>query len=209
MPSRNVLKVDIPDSYYHIYARGASRHEIFREAADYYVFLELFRRYLSPEEIKDSAGIAYTKLHDDIELLCYCLMPNHFHLLAYQINEHAMQRLMRGVMTAYSRYFNKKYDRSGGLFESRYKASRISSDEYLMHITRYIHLNPKQWRNYPYSSLDLYVKANDTDWLREYRIIELYESRASYLEFVEDYEAVKESLAMIKTELANDVEITN
>ena len=209
MPSRNVLKVDIPDSYYHIYARGASRQEIFREAADYYVFLELFRRYLSPEEIKDSAGIPYTKLHDDIELLCYCLMPNHFHLLAYQINEHAMQRLMRGVMTAYSRYFNKKYDRSGGLFESRYKASRISSDEYLMHITRYIHLNPKRWRNYPYSSLRSYVEANDTDWLQERRIIELYKSRASYLEFVEDYEAVKESLAMIKAELANDIEITN
>lgn len=85
MPSRNVLKVDIPDSYYHIYARGASRQEIFREAADYYVFLELFRRYLSPEEIKDSAGIPYTKLHNDIELLCYCLMPNHFHLLDVRV----------------------------------------------------------------------------------------------------------------------------
>lgn len=206
MPSRNVLKIDLPDSYYHIYARGASRQEIFREPADYYVFLELFRRYLSPEEIKDSAGIPYVKLHEDIELLCYCLIPNHFHLLVYQINDHAMQRLMRGVMTAYSRYFNKKYNRSGGLFESRYKASRIGSDEYLMHITRYIHLNPKQWRNYAYSSLPAYIKVNDLDWLNEHRILELFSSPSTYLEFVQDYEAVKESLALIKSELADDGE---
>ena len=150
MPSRNVLKIDIADSYYHVYARGASRQEIFLESADYYMFLSLFRRYLSAEDVKDSAGMSYAKLYDDIQLLSYCLMPNHFHLLLYQVNEGAMQRLMRGVMTAYSRYFNKKYDRSRGLFETRYKASRISSDTYLMHITRYIHLNPKEWREYPY-----------------------------------------------------------
>lgn len=109
MPSRNVLKIDVQESYYHIYARGASRQDIFLEPADYYIFLELFRRYLSPEEIRDNSGIPYAKLGDDIELLCYCLMSNHFHLLVYQISEGAMQRLMRGVMTAYSRYFNKRY----------------------------------------------------------------------------------------------------
>ncbi len=202
MPSRNVLKIDVPDSYYHIYARGASRHEIFLEASDYYVFLELFRRYLSMEEIRDSAGMPYAKLYEDIELLCYCLMPNHFHLLVYQVNEGAMQRLMRGVMTGYSRYFNKKYKRSGSLFESRYKASMIMSDAYLMHITRYIHLNPKQWRNYPYSSLQYYLDPNMEDWLEETRILELFPSRAAYGEFMADYEAVKESLALIKYELA-------
>lgn len=100
MPSRNVLKIDVSEHYYHIYARGASRQDIFLEPADYYIFLELFRRYLSPEDIRDSAGIPYAKLGDDIELLCYCLMPNHFHLLAYQVNQGAMSRLMRGVMTA-------------------------------------------------------------------------------------------------------------
>jgi putative transposase len=202
MPSRNVLKIDIPDSYYHVYARGASRQEIFLDDADYWYFLELFRRYLSPEEILDSARMPYDKLHDDVELLCYCLMPNHFHLLLYQVNEHAMQRLMRGVMTAYSRYFNKKYKRSGSLFESRYKASRISSDEYLMRITRYIHLNPKKWRNYPYSSLVHYTEGNDADWLREQRILGLFSSKSAYGEFVADYESVKESLTLVKNELA-------
>lgn len=202
MPSRNVLKIDVQESYYHIYARGASRQDIFLEPADYYIFLELFRRYLPPEEIRDNSGIPYAKLGDDIELLCYCLMSNHFHLLVYQISEGAMQRLMRGVMTAYSRYFNKKYKRSGSLFESRYKASMIMSDEYLMHITRYIHLNPKKWQNYPYSSLSGYLNSHTEDWWHEGKILELFSSRADYGEFVADYEAIRDSLALIKHELA-------
>ena len=202
MPSRNVLKIDIEDSYYHVYARGASRQEIFLQPQDYYVFLELFRRYLADEEIRDSAGIPYDKLSDDIELLAYCLMPNHFHLLVYQVNKGAMQRLMRGVMTGYSRYFNKKYKRSGGLFESRYKASRVSNDIYLLHISRYIHLNPKKWRNYPYSSLQYYADENLEDWLQEGRILDLFESRDKYMEFMADYEAVRDGLALAKLELA-------
>ena len=202
MPSRNVLKVDVPDSYYHVYARGASRQEIFIEPQDYHVFLEMFQRYLSAEEIKDSAGMPYKKLSDDIELLSFCLMPNHFHLLVYQIHAGAMQRLMRGVMTAYSRYFNKKYERSGGLFESRYKASLISSDSYLMHVTRYIHLNPKQWRTYPHSSLRHYRASHDEDWLNEHRILELFPSRQKYMEFVEDYTLGEEGERMVSLFLA-------
>ena len=205
MPSRNVLKIDIPNSYYHIYARGASRQKIFLEPADFYVFLDLFRRYLSAEEIRDSAGKKYTKLYDDISLHCYCLMDNHFHLLVYQTNQHAMQRLMRGVMTAYSRYFNKKYDRSGGLFESRYKASRISSDEYLMHITRYIHLNPKDWLAYPYSSIHSYFYG-PPDWLKPEPIVELFGSLPKYADFLNDYVDYKESLERIEDELANRLE---
>ena len=205
MPSRNVLKIDVAEQYYHVYARGASRQNIFLEPVDYEAYLKLFRRYLSSEEIRDSAGISYTKLHESIELLCYCLMPNHFHLLVYQIDEGAMQRLMRGVMTVYSRYFNKKYQRSGSLFESRYKASLITSDTYLFHVSRYIHLNPKAWRNYPYSSLRYYAHPHSEDWLHEERIIDLFKNRTKYMEFVADYEAAKAVLDTIKHELANDI----
>ena len=69
-------------------------------------------------------------------------MPNHIHLLVYQHQPQAMAQFMRSVLTSYSRYFNKRYKRSGSLFESRYKASLISDDAYLEHISRYIHLNP-------------------------------------------------------------------
>ena len=204
MVSRNTVKVDIPDSYYHIYARGASRQPIFLDEQDYRVFLSLLERYLSPHEIRDAAGMPYDKLIDDISLLCYCLMRNHFHLLVYQVHEHTMTRLMRGVMTSYSRYFNKKYQRSGSLFESRYKASRISSDEYLLHISRYIHLNPKQWRDYPHSSLVYYIGGGPApDWLQPERIQDLFSDAATYEEFLADYEAVKDSLKRVKHELAD------
>lgn len=203
MPSRNVLKIDVPDSYYHVYARGASRKAIFLEDDDYVYFLGLFHRYLSHDEVTDKNGVPYDKLHDDVVLLAYCLMGNHFHLLIYQKEEGAMQRLMRGVMTSYSRYFNKKYDQSGSLFESRYKASRISSDEYLMHISRYIHLNPNRWKNYPYSSIGYYLGDMSPDWLHVEKILGLFSSSNAYTEFVDDYKDIRDVYESIKHELAS------
>ena len=203
VPSRNVLKIDVADSYYHVYARGSSRQEIFLEDEDYAYFLQLFRRYLSPQEMKNSAGVPYEKLHESIEVLCYCIMPNHFHLLIYQREEGSMQRLMRGVMTSYSRYFNTKYKRTGSLFESRYKASRISDQVYLEHISRYIHLNPKNWRGYPYSSLNVYRGGEVSDWTKPEKILELFNSRQHYETFVQDYEQAQRELDMIKHQLAN------
>ena len=201
--SRNVLKIDVPDSYYHIYARGGSRRPIYLDDQDYRVFERLLQRYLSHEETRNSAGVPYDKLYDSIQLLAYCQMPNHFHLLVYQKNEHAMVRLMRGVMTAYSRYFNKKYERTGALFESRYKAVRVTSDSYLLHISRYIHLNPEEWVNYPYSSLFAYEDPGlAPDWLELKPILDLF-SEGTYLDFVADYEDAKQQLKAIKDELAD------
>lgn len=196
--------MDLAESYYHVYARGNSRQEIFLEDDDYLYFLNLFRRYLSDEEVKNSAGIPYEKLDDRLEALCYCLMPNHFHLLLYQQEEGTMQRLMRGVMTGYSRYFNTKYKRSGSLFESRYKASLISDQKYLEHITRYIHLNPKNWKNYQYSSIGRYLSGQGTDWLKPERILSLFDSPRQYGAFVSDYEEAQRELEIIKHQLAND-----
>jgi putative transposase len=203
MPRRNVLKIDVPDSYYHVYARGVGKQPIFMDHADFQFFLGLWERYLSKQEILDASGNPYDKLYDSIEALCYCLMGNHFHMLLYQHQAGGMQRLMRGVMTAYSRYFNRKYNRSGPLFESRYKASRISSPSYLEHITRYIHLNPKDWRLYPYSSISYYIDGNRSDWLHPERILALFDSPEQYATFVSDYEAAQRELDTLKHELAD------
>jgi len=204
MPSRNVVKVSVPDAYYHVYARGHGRHAIYRDDEDYRVFLNLFKRHLSIEAAADPNSRVYAHLRGSIELLCYCLMTNHFHLLLYQIDELAMQRLMRGVLTSYSRYFNKKYDLSGALFETTYKASMVTSDEYLLHISRYIHLNPKQWRTYSYSSLPYYLGEAPPEWLQPQRITELFSSTAKYQEFVEDHEDYKAAMDAIKPELAGE-----
>lgn len=205
MPSRNVLKLDEPQTYYHVYARGNSRTEIFLDQDDHIVFLKLFERYLSEKPKFDKYGTPYPHLYQKLELVCYCQMPNHFHLLIYQEEQGAMSQFMRGLMTSYSRYFNKKYGRSGSLFETRYKASLIYDQTYLEHITRYIHLNPKCWKQYEHSSLPFYLGQNHTEWLRPEKILTLFKDSNDYLSFLEDYEENKRILNQLKYELANDI----
>ncbi len=203
MPSRNVVKLDSQDSYYHIYARGHSRHKVFRDDEDFRVFMNLFKRYLSINEVNDNSGRPYSHLRGEIELLAYCLMQNHIHMLVYQIKQGAMSRLMRGVMSSYGVYFNKKYKRSGSLFETRYKASVISTDAYLIHISRYIHLNPGDWKAYPYSSIHAYFGIGMPDWLQPEKIIDLFGSTPVYADFLDDYTDYKKSLDEIKRTLAD------
>ena len=203
MVGRNINKVDLADAYYHVYARGSNKQLIFHGAKDYTFFFWLLKRHLSPQPVTGPRGVLYEKLGDDIELLSYCLMPNHFHLLFYQKTSGAMTRLMRSVMPSYSRYYNQKYSHSGPLFESRYRASRISNDQYVVHISRYIHLNPKKWDSYTYSSLGSYVSGTSPDWLQTSRILSLFKNRSEYLKFHEDYLENRDDFAAIKHELAD------
>ncbi len=205
MPRRNIVKQDSPDTYYHIYARGNSRGKVFLDAEDYGVFIKLLKRYLSAEEAHDPYGVSYPNFYNKLELLAYCLMPNHFHMFIYQHQSEAMPGFMRSLLTSYSRYFNKKYQRSGPLFESSYKASAITDDSYLQHISRYIHLNPRQWRSYPYSSLEYYLQRSEDNWIRPGRVLALFDSSDEYLRFVEDYTEHKQMLDILKHELANDI----
>ncbi len=205
MPVRNVNKPNVPEAYYHVYARGASKQKIFCDSADYQFFLNLFDRYLSEEQKVDAVGVPYPHLYGTIEVLAFCLMQNHFHLLFYQIDGHAMERLMRSLMTSYSRYFNRKYKRSGPVFETRYKASHIGEYGYLMHISRYIHLNPSRWRGYRNSSLSAYLgKHTQLEWLQPQRITQLFENDSGrYLTFLEDYEETQRMRDELKHLLAD------
>jgi len=205
MPGRNIRKDDVAESYYHIYARGANKQKIFLDEADFTLFLSLRKRYLSRSTTKTSRGVDFPKLYDGVNLLAYCLMSNHFHLLIFQIDEKVMSSLMRRVMSAYSLYFNKKYQRVGHLFESSYRASRITNDTFLLHISRYIHLNPNNWRSYPYSSLSSYIGNTKRDWLAVNRILDLYSSQGEYEQFLQDYETQRDGLQSIKNELANSL----
>jgi REP element-mobilizing transposase RayT len=204
MPSRNIIKQDVAESYYHLYARGANKQQIFAEPADYDYFLGLLARYLSDKPANSKEGVPYPHFAGALELLAFCLMGNHFHLLVYQESAGVMPQFMRSLMTSYSRYFNLKYKRTGSLFESRYKASRIDAQQYIEHISRYIHLNPRYWKNYPYSSLQFYVRGdNEPEWLRPGRILGMFETRRAYAEFIADYEDNKNMLEALKYELAN------
>ncbi len=132
-------------------------------------------------------------------------MPNHYHLLLYQKeNAHALPKLMSSVITAYTMYFNHKYNRRGPLFETRYKASPILNDAYLTHISRYIHLNPSGYKTWPYSSYQVYIASyNFSDILTPTTILDLFTNKKEYTEFVDDYKSMQQDLNVIKHFLAD------
>ena len=208
MPVKNVVKEFAPENYYHVYSRGVSRQKIFLTEKDYITFLSLFKRHLSIEPAQDHTRRPLPHLRDDVELLAYCLMPSHFHLLIYNKKEPGLTELMRSVLTAYGMYFNKVHKRRGRLFESTYKARRIQDEQYLWHISRYIHLNPLdlgvKYEHYPYSSWSYYLKQKKAEWINPKRILNMHTAELNnYFEFVEDYKAMRAELQHLKHYLAN------
>lgn len=203
MPSRNVVKQYSPESYYHIYARGASKQSLFPESVDKLHFISLFARYLSDTPQTSSEGVAYPHYKSWVELLCFCIMGNHFHLLIYQNEINGMSRFMQSLMTSYARYFNNKYRKSGPPFESRYKAVLISNDVYLLHISRYIHLNPRYWKNYKYSSIKYYLENKTEQWISTSYVETLFENVDDYYKFLCDYGEIKLIQDELKDTLAN------
>jgi putative transposase len=206
MPKRNRIKIYSADQYYHLYNRGVNKQSIFHEPEDYFYFLSLFKRHLSDEALKDSSGRPYTKLDSEVELIAFCLMPNHFHLLCYLKEPEGVAKLMQSILTAYTMYFNKKYHRSGGLYEGPFLASRITNDGYLWHVSRYIHLNPldigDSFEQYPYSSISYFAGKRKADWLHIDRLLTTRQERDQYLEFVADYETMHEDMKLLKNILA-------
>lgn len=207
MPSRNVVREFSADSYYHVYNRGVEKRDIFLEDEDYTVFLGLLKKYLSGERHNRNRH-AFSRLDNDIELLAYCLMPNHFHFLIYQNDIEGLSKLMRRLITGYVMYFNNKYNRVGSLFQGPYKASRINADSYLEHISRYIHMNPENYESWPYSSLGYFLQRKQTPiWLKPTRVMQLFENNpTTYSEFLRSYEETKNELEILKWQLANNPE---
>lgn len=193
MPGKNIEKIFVEDSYYHIYNRGLNKMDICRDDEDYRVMLNLLKRVLGSEEETDFQKRPYPNYHNDLDLLSYCLMPNHYHLLIRTKSKpRLLSELMRSVLTSYVMYFNKKYDRTGPLFGKRYRASMITSDDYLWHISRYIHLNPldinEDYKTYPYSSVSYFTGAKSSDWVDPGELADMFEeAKQDYGEFLEDY----------------------
>ncbi|QQS19868.1 transposase [Candidatus Saccharibacteria bacterium] len=207
MPSRNVVREFETGAYYHVYNRGVEKRIIFSDDQDYTVFLGLLKKYLANDrrDANKNNRHRFPSLESEVALLAYCLMPNHFHLLVYQMTESGVEKLMRRVSTGYVMYFNEKYNRVGSLFQGPYKASRITSDAYLYHISRYIHLNPDAYAVWPYSSYKYYAKGEEPKWLRSDRVLDLFGDRQEYLSFVAEYVDQQRELEDLKWQLANDV----
>jgi len=134
--------------YYHIYNRGNNKQDIFLDDSDYLFYLKRLRH--AQETQKAS-------------IICYCLMPNHVHLLVRQDSETPIYRLISSIHTSYSMYFNRKYEKVGHLFQGRFKQKAIDKDEYLLQVSSYIHLNPlsaglvEKLEDYQWSSYSDYI----------------------------------------------------
>src|SRR3989344_5529319 len=140
---------------YHVFNRGANKNRIFTNKDDYRRFLMLLhlcnsskpvlmREILTKYRGRSSADIFYEERPDKslVSIIAYCLMPNHFHLVLRQKVKQGITKFMNRVGTAYSMYFNVKYEHSGVLFQGRYKSSHIGTESYFRYIFAYIHLNP-------------------------------------------------------------------
>ena len=195
MPSRNIIKFYDSNSYYHVYNRGVEKRNIFIEDEDYAVFLNLFKRYLSDYPVTDNKGREYDWLTNKVEIIAFCLMPNHFHILFYQIEIDAITKLLRSVFSAYTTYFNKKYNRVGSLFQGVFKASKIYNDNYLIYITRYIHRNPSQYMTWKWSSLNNWLGNKHAEWIKPQRLNNTTPDK--YIEFISDDQDYRLSLEEI------------
>lgn len=194
MPAKNTVKQFVIDGYYHIYNRGVEKRDIFLDEQDYLVFLSYLKQYLKQEKGSDPHTLAL-----EIDLIAFCLMPNHYHLLVKQKTINGITKLTRAVCTNYVMYFNKKYDRVGTLFQGKYKAALVDNDSYILHLSRYIHLNPypgSDPKSYPYSSYSYYLGDKKANWLRFEDIRKNFKTAKrigpndyfSYQSFVEDFQ---------------------
>lgn len=201
MPTKNVVKVFVPNAFYHVYNRGWNLGNIFLDEDDRRYFEMLLARHLSPQPVKDRSGREYKHFNPEVHLIAYCLMNNHFHILFYQYDEEsAITRLMTSLVTAYTAYFNKRHNRRGSLFESTYKAIWIGDEAQLLHITRYIHLNHSKHATWKHSSYQDYL-GNPREWIDPKPILALFGSVVQYKEFVADYEDIQRERENIKKEL--------
>lgn len=191
MPSRNIVKLYVEGGYYHVYNRGVEKRDIFLDEQDYLTFIKYFQSFLSNDKLFGGGARPRVNLSNKVQLAAYCLMPNHFHLLIHQDSLDGMTELLHRAMTGYVGYFNRKYGRVGGLFQDEFKAVLVDTDEYLMHVSRYIHLNPLGIREniwqYPYSSLRSY-SVDSSSWLKPKFILDLVGGTQAYRAFVNDLE---------------------
>lgn len=208
MPSRNVVKVYVKGGVYHIYNRGVAKSAIFNDKQDFAVFLSYLKEALTkPSQQKTIFSLrgrtfkAVRRLpknfYQQVNLLAYCLMPNHFHFLIKQNDAVSITSFIRSIINRYAKYFNKKYNRVGPLFQGKYKAALVDKENYLLHLTRYIHLNPFEPGSFDrtYSSYPEYLGIRKTKWIKPDAVLSFFTKSTipelnkinSYKDFVEKY----------------------
>ncbi len=138
------------EEYYHIYNRGVDKREIFTDRYDVDRFFRSMVAFNTVEPVGSLREVdlerknsGSTPVHEDplVDIIAYCLNPNHFHLLLKQKADGGVSEFMKRLAGGYTWYFNNKYERSGTLLQGRFKSSHIDTNEYLLHVSVYVNLN--------------------------------------------------------------------
>jgi len=215
MPGRALPLVN--NEVYHIFNRGSDKRNIFLLQGDYRRFIKTFYYYqfegpkprLSELNKNRFTNFNPTQNSKLVEIIAYCLMPNHFHFLVKQLKTDGISIFMSQLSNSYTKYFNTKFKRVGSLLQGTFKSVIVKTDGQLIHVSRYIHINPvvagivskpqyHQWSSYTEYANGL------SGYCSTELILGLFSSREEYCKFTEDQIDYGKSLEAIKHQLLED-----
>ncbi len=199
----------VSGEYYHVYNRGVDKRIIYLDDQDYFRFLKEIRFMNNLERVVNlnktkhciETESRYSKCEELVDVVAYCLMPNHFHIILRQLTDNGISKFMQKLAIGYTQYFNLKYERSGVLFQGAFKAKQILDNTYLLHLSRYIHQNPlklfkgnnsslnNELRRYKWSSLPFYLddKKRCLVHLVKDSIVQQFQKKEDFESFVFNY----------------------
>lgn len=219
MPGR--LMPIVNNEIYHIFNRGVASQPTFFNKRDYGRALESFLYYRNSNlPIKYSRFLSLplkqrNEILEDlskkknylVEIISYCLMPNHFHFLLRQIQERGIAKFIGNFTNSHTRYINTKQDRAGPLFTGKFKSVRIETQRQLLHVSRYIHLNPytsfvvktlEGLQEYPYSSFPEFIGRTSLAFCTKDDVLADFKTIKQYEKFVFDQADYQRTLGIIK-----------
>lgn len=202
------------NTFYHAFNRGVDRRKTFQDIEDYRRFLEGMRIFNTTKDASEDISFTrrcqrYYSTEDQlISFQAFSIMPNHYHLLPLQVQNDGLPVFMQRAANSYTKYFNMKEERSGCLFESGYKSKLVTSEAYLLQLSRYIHLNPLSligidWKhdeirdkkkaksflvNYQWSSFYYYFNQIESPILDDTLLRTFFNSPVDHIDFMFQYE---------------------
>ncbi len=214
MPTRKVPLVT--GEYYHVFNRGVNKQPIFFNKADYkrtmgilsyytYKNLPSYSKYIAMSDEYKTTASTHPR-EKIVNVICACLMPNHFHLLIQQEQDNGIAKFMGNFQNSLTRYINTKHKRSGHLLQGEFKSVHIEDTTQLLHVSRYIHLNPytshvvrdtRELEAYRWSSYPEYISNSNYSWYDKNIILSQFKTKDEYKEFVNDRADYQRKLSRI------------
>lgn len=187
---------------------------LYKDDQDYFNFLKRIKLTLGTDSSLQRESLQTLRIkplpENSFSIVCYCLMPNHFHFLIKQNTNISISTLINKTCTSYSKYFNKKYNHIGHIFQDRFKAIHVENNEYLLWLSAYIHQNPKvaeisDLDSYKWSSYLDYVNLNNNEGICDKDVILSQLTLDDYVSFVENsHDAIKQNKMIDKGHLLLD-----